>query len=298
MHLLTILLVVAISLVVRRSLKLGQAFPALKRQGLRLTAEDSQRTWSERWHRALFLLLFPSLLLLTTAIAVLYMGCHGAMLGIKAGSWGCALSATMIIFALGCLSKLAYQGNQAIGQLTAYEQKSIGETTARIIDLDLPYSAQIGFWQSELVISRGLLTTLDEEHLEAVLAHEQAHFYYRDTFWFFWLGWIRSFTCWLPNTEALWQELLLLRELRADCKAAEKVDFLLLAESLLSVARNPLESSSILCANFNDYTVGDRLNERIDFLLADTEFSSVNRWHNWSWLCLLFLPLLTILLHY
>ncbi|WP_319420379.1 M56 family metallopeptidase [Pleurocapsa sp. FMAR1] len=255
-------------------------------------------TWAKRWHQALFVLVFPALLLLSTAIAVLYMGCHGAMLGIQVGSWGCAVSASLLIFALGCLGKLAYQGNQAIDQLTNYEQQSIEGNTARIIELDLPYSAQIGFWRSELVVSRGLLATLDQEHLKAVLAHEQAHVYYRDTFWFFWLGWLRSFSCWLPNTETLWQELMLLRELRADRQAAQEVDFLLLAESLLIVAKTPLESSPILCANFNDDIVGDRLNERINSLLEETEPVDSVQWQYWSWLCLLFLPLLTIPLHY
>ncbi|MBE9046515.1 M56 family metallopeptidase [Pleurocapsales cyanobacterium LEGE 10410] len=264
---------------------------------VRYRAVDSGGTWSKRWHQALFLLLFPPLLLLTTNIAVLYMGCHGAMLGIKVGFWGCIISASLILFSFGCLLKLSYQGDRSIRQLDIHRQQAVGEATARIIDTDLPYSAQIGFWQSELVISSGLMSTLDEEHLAAVIAHEQAHLHYRDTFWFFWLGWIRSFTFWLPNTEALWQELLLLRELRADRKAATEVDFLLLAESLVIVAQAPLDSP-IWCANLNHWAIGDRLNERIDALLEETESIPASRWQNWSWLCLLILPWLTILLHY
>ncbi len=254
------------------------------------------KNWSKRWHYSLFLFLFPALLVLTTAIAILYMGCHGAMLGIKAGSLGCIISASLILFSLSCFVKLAYLGNRSIRQLAYYPQQDINGKTARIIPVDLPYSAQIGFWQPELVISTGLLASLDGEHLAAVMAHEQAHLYYRDTFWFFWLGWIRSFTFWLPRTEALWQELLLLRELRADSQAAKKVDFLSIAESLLIVAKAPLDP--LLCASLNDAAVGDRLNERIDALLEEAESFPVNRWQNWSWLCLLVLPLLTIFLHY
>ena len=254
------------------------------------------QSWSERWHQALFLFLFPALLILTTAIAILYMGCHGAMLGMKAGSLGCIISASLILFSWGCLMKLAYRGNSSIRQLAGFQQQNINGTTARIIPADLPYSAQIGFWQPELVVSTGLLDCLDREHLAAVIAHEQAHLYYRDTFWFFWLGWIRSFTFWLPKTEVLWQELLLLRELRADRQAAEKVDFLAIAESLVIVAKAPLEPS--LCASLNHAAIGDRLNERIDALLEETESLPVNGWQNWNWLCLLALPLLTIFLHY
>lgn len=280
MHLLAILIIVTIACLMRH-----QTIPY-------------ETSWSERWHKTLFLFLFPSLLLLTSAIAILYMGCHGAMFGVKAGSLGCAVAASLIFFSWGCLLKLAYEGNRSIDKLAGYQQTWIGSIRARIVDTELPYSAQIGFWNPELVVSRGLLTTLDKEHLTAVLAHEQAHLYYRDTFWFFWLGWIRSFTSWLPNTEMLWQELLLLRELRADCQAATKVDFLLLAESLVTAAKASLESSPTCCANFNNYSIGDRLNERINFLLAETEPIPANKWHNWGWVSLLFLPLLTIPLHY
>ena len=265
---------------------------------IRHQSVSSTATWSQRWYKSLFLLLFPALLILSTASAVLYMGCHGAMLGIQAGSWGCGVSASLISFALGCLIKLTYQSHSSIASLKLYQQQLVGDIKAKVIDTDLPYSAQIGFWQPELVISHGLLKNLDREHLKAVLAHEQAHLHYRDTFWFFWLGWMRTFTFWLPNTEALWQELLLLRELRADGKAAEKVDFLLLADSLLAVAKAPLESSSVWSANFNDYALGDRLNERIDFLLAHESPISTTHWRNWSWVCLLIIPLLTIPLHY
>lgn len=254
--------------------------------------------WSKRWYRTLFLFLFPSLLLLTTAVTILYMGCHGKMLGVQAGSLGCIISACLLLFSLGCLLKLTYQGNLAIRQLDRYREQLVEGAIAKILDTELPYSAQIGFWQSRLVISKGLIATLDREHLVAVIAHEQAHLYYRDTFWFFWLGWVRSCTFWLPQTEALWQELLLLRELRADRKAAERVDFLLLAESLLTLAKAPLESSPIWCANLNHPAIGDRLNERIDSLLESTEPVSSDRWHDWIWVGLLFLPWLTIPLHY
>lgn len=280
MHLFTILIV----LIIAWSMRSGSPL--------------SQGTWSERWRKALFLLLFPALLILSTAIAILYMGCHGAMLGIEAGSFGCAVSATIIIFALGCLCRLAYEGSRSIDRLVSYERRSFDDTSARIIDTQMLYSAQIGFWQSELVVSSGLLATLDWEHLQAVLAHEQAHVYYRDTFWFFWLGWMRSFTAWLPNTQTIWSELLLLRELRADSKAAEEVDFLLLAESLLTVAKNPFLSSDNLCANLNDYKMGDRLNERIESLLDETEPVDSSIWQQWSWIYLVFLPLLIIPLHY
>ncbi|MGF1539192.1 MAG: M56 family metallopeptidase [Pleurocapsa sp.] len=246
----------------------------------------------------LFLFLFPPLLLLTTAVAIICMGFHGKMLGFQASWVGYTIAVSFLVVAGCSLLQLIYQGDRSIRQLKQYPQQKIGSQTARIIEVDFPYSAQIGFWHSQLVISRGLLTTLDREHLEAVLAHELAHAYYRDTFWFFWLGWLRHLTFWLPNTELLWQELLLFRELRADCYAAQTVDFLLLAESLLTVAQAPLQSSPLFSASFNDPQLSDRLTTRIDFLLEETKLIPAIDWENCSWVLLLILPLLTILLHY
>jgi Zn-dependent protease with chaperone function len=254
--------------------------------------------WSDRWNRILLQFLLPPSLLLATSVAILLMGCHGKMLGINSGWWGCILALSFIIMSIGLLFQLAYQGYRSLQQVELYPQKSLLDTTARILDCDFPYSAQIGFWNSQLLISQGLLQTLDREHLEAVLAHEEAHAYYRDTFWFFWLGWLRRLTSWLPNTERLWKELLLLRELRADRYAAEQVDSLLLAEALLIVAKTPLESSMLLTANFSHPLFNDRLTERIEFLLSEPESISTNHWHNYKWLLLSFLPLLTIPLHY
>jgi hypothetical protein len=54
----------------------------------------------------------------------------------------------------------------------------------------------------------------------------------------------------------------------------------------------------VMCVSLNDAQIGDRLNERIDSLLNQTELFPVSRWQNLSWLGLLFLPLLTIFLHY
>lgn len=288
MHLLAILAVLTLACLIR-----DYATRSLTDRSI-----ATAKNWSQRWYKTLFLFLFPSLLLVTTAITILYMGCHGRMLGVRAGSLGCIISASLLLFAVGCLFKLAYQASRAIRQLDRYSEQLVEGATARILDTDLPYSAQVGFWHSQLVVSSGLIATLDREHLRAVIAHEQAHLHYRDTFWFFWLGWVRSFTFWLPQTEALWQELLLLRELRADRKAAERVDFLLLAESLLTLAKAPLEASPIWCANLIHPAIGNRLNERIDSLLESTEPVSSDRWHNWVWVGLLFLPWLTIPLHY
>ena len=149
-----------------------------------------------------------------------------------------------------------------------------------------------------------MLDHLDSDHLAAVLAHEAGHGHYRDTFWFFWLGGLRRLTIWLPNTEALWQELLLLREIRADRWAARSVDTLVLAESLMSVITAPLMAPESVCASFSCAAPRSRLAQRIDALLeADTLTASgisMFKILPWQWAAIAFAltPLLTIPFHY
>jgi Zn-dependent protease with chaperone function len=144
-------------------------------------------------------------------------------------------------------------------------------------------------------VSQGLCQLLDAEHLQAVLLHEQAHSYYRDTFWGFWLGWLRRLTAWLPHTEALWQELLFLRELRADHWAAQQSDPLLLAEALLSVVSMPVAPE--LGTALKPEAVNQRLAQRIEALLQPPEDTPIDRWR-WVNLAWVLLPLLVIPFHH
>ncbi|MBD2039320.1 M56 family metallopeptidase [Microcoleus sp. FACHB-672] len=257
----------------------------------------SAGNWRERWQRAIMLFLFPPLLLIMTAIAVLFMGPSGQMVGLLTDWLSYAIASGFLGLAGVLCVKLATQGWKTLQKTRTYCRRNINGIPARILDTNALFTAQIGFWHPELVVSEGLLQTLDSAHLEAVFAHEQAHYYYRDTFWFFWLGWVRSCTTWLPNTEALWQELLVLRELRADAKAAQQVDSLILAESLLLVVSVLPAPSESFCAALSAVAPRSRLEERIEALLAQPEEqSSINRWF-WMWLLLAFLPLLTVPFH-
>jgi Zn-dependent protease with chaperone function len=271
--------------------------------GIRSIATNSQVSWNCRWQRALFLFVFPPLLLLMTAIAVFWMGHQGMMLGWQATWFGYLLAIAFVIVAVVSLIKLFYQAWKSQQKIAKSPQEIIEGKTAKILATNFPYIAQVGFWQSQLVISQGLLKILDREHLKAVLAHEQAHYHNRDTFWFFWLSWLRSFTSWLPNSEALWQELLLLREIRADRQAIERVDSLLLAESLLIVAKkacqsSPLEISENFSAALNETTPQNRLTERINLILEREEYSAKIQWWNFFWIALSFFPFITMPLHY
>jgi Zn-dependent protease with chaperone function len=272
--------------------------------GLRYTwAGTDAATWIDRWQRTLAIFLLPPLLLFTSAIAIIWMGPHGRMVWVG-NDW---LSYCLAIGFLGCAAfswlDLAHSGWQMLLQVRTYPTTKLSGKSVRILNLPTPYSAQIGFWEPELVITQGLLDTLDTAHLEAVLAHEQAHYRYRDTWCFFWLGWLRQMTTWLPQTEAIWQELLMLRELRADRWASVQTDPLLVAEALLSIVQNTPIFSDNICAAFSQTTPADRLTQRIEALLDRAEpncNANIEPSYNlsaWRWLLVAVLPLLAIPFH-
>ncbi|MFW6358772.1 MAG: M56 family metallopeptidase, partial [Chroococcales cyanobacterium] len=207
---------------------------------LRFVGTPQTGTWNERWQRSLFFFLLPPLLLIMTAFAVLVMGTQGKMLGLEASELSYDIALAFVGLSGFYLIKQSYQGWRSQTKINSYPQQFVNGKLARIVNISFPYCAQIGFWKPQLIITQGLLSLLDIPHLEAVFAHEKAHFDHRDPFCFFWLGWLKSLTFWLPNTETLWQELLLLREMRADQEAAQSVDPLLLAESLILVAKTAL----------------------------------------------------------
>lgn len=250
------------------------------------------------WQNCLFLFSFPPLILIMTALAIICMGYQGKMLGLPASKFSYILALTFISFSLFCLIKLSYEVCLSLKKIRLYPLQIVEGKLARILDISFPYTGQIGFWQPELVISNGLIKMLSSSHLKAVLAHEEAHCNHRDTFWFFWLGCLKNITYWLPNTDKLWQELLLLRELRADQKASEQVDFLLLAESLLFVTQASLDSAPNFNESFSCAFSNQRLTERIDALLTSLPCSESCNIYHWSWLFLILLPWFTIPLHY
>lgn len=263
---------------------------------LRCSGNHLQGSWDIRWRRSLFLFLFPPLLIFMTAIAVLFMGPQGKMGGIHTGWWSYELALILLgFFAILCIV-LACQGCQSVESARKSPLVNIQGRQVRLLNTDAPFAGQIGFWHPELVVSQGLLQTLSPDHVESVLAHEQGHYHYRDTFWFFWLGWVRACTSWLPNTDPLWEELLALRELRADSYAASQVDPLLLAESLLMVVSNSSVSSEICCAALGA-SGNERLEQRIAALLATPEPTPEINCQYWHSFLLAFLPLVSVIFH-
>ena len=260
-------------------------------------------SYQRRWQTTLFFFFFPPLLLLMTVISVVCMGYRGQMLGYHSSLISYFSAIVWLVFAIFCLIKLSYQTWRTHRDFSSYPLKKITAQKARVLAVDFPYSARVGFWKSELIVTQGLLNLLDQEHLQAVLAHEQAHQEYHDTFWFFWLGWLRSMSSWLPNSENLWSELVFLRELRADKYASGKVDYLLLAESLLLVAEKvnqvaEINFSASCCVALNEHSLNSRLLERIDALVDSEKLELPGfNYQVWLLLSLSLAPFLLLPLH-
>lgn len=263
---------------------------------LRYFANIPQGNWHLRWERTLFLFLFPPLLIFMTATAVVCMGTQGKMGGMYTNSSSYLLALIFLVLFNILGIKLTFQGWKSIKSARQCPQINLAGKQVRLLQTGALFAGQMGFWQPELVLSQGLLDTLSPAHLESVLAHEQGHYQYRDTFWFFWLGWMRSCTACLPNTESLWQELLMLRELRADSYAASQVDPLVLAESLLLVVNSQPLASEVCCAALGSSGV-DRLEQRIDALLTPPETTPEAQLQSWHIFLFAFLPLLTVVFH-
>jgi len=280
------------------------------RYGWQNSSEAAQVSWQKRWQKALVCFVLPPLLVVMTAIAVLCMGSEGQMIGLQAGRLSYAIAIIFLIYSVIRSAQLALNGWQSLQKLQDlvidrkvdvkddFQAASLIDEPVRLLDMPMLFAAQIGFWRSHLFVSQGLLDTLDPDHLEAVLLHERAHTHYRDTFWFFWLGCLRQVMPWLPNTQALWEELLLLRELRADRWAAQYTDGLLLAESLLAMVSSNMQPIPTFAAAFGATNTSNRLEERVNFLLAEPEPLPQFSWRSLFWIGFSLLPLTVLPLHY
>jgi Zn-dependent protease with chaperone function len=232
--------------------------------------------WQTRWDSAISAFCLPPLMVLLAAGAVLAMGHHGTMLGWSVSPVGCWISLGVTALASGVFAYALGHAVRTQWRLRQYPVVLLPEVgLARCLPIDLPVAAQVGLWRSALLVSRGWLEQLTPAEQQAMLAHEQAHAEHRDPFWFFWLGVVRRFTGWLPKTASLWEELLLLRELRADQAAATTSDPLLLAELLVKLARqmalasipHTLEAEIAACIGFNEALSLTRLEQRVNALV-------------------------------
>lgn len=264
---------------------------------IRFSWSKASGTWADRWPRALGSFLLPPMLLLMTSMTVIAMGHKGMMLQHPVGWLGCHIALGFLAIAGVSLLRLLGQQWRSRQQIRSLPIATIAGRTGRVLSTSALFAAQVGFWKPELVFSQGLLQSMSPDQIEAVLSHEEAHCYYRDPFCFFWLSWLYQLTFWLPTTDILWQELLLLRELRADHWAAQQVDALTLAETLLLSVRSSFMIPDHDYIPFHHAASITRLEERITALMTQP-YICQGRGTAWLWLIPALLPILILPFHH
>lgn len=289
---------------------------ALLRGGWRLTVIRT-----DRQQEALIRFLVPPLILAVASAALIVMGPVGQMGNHPLGQWEGWLSyglawSLWIGAGFGICNLLIelMQTDRLLQETETIDLSDLLEsrddcpelaslralTPIKRLATTSPFSALVGGWNPSLVISQGLIDCLDRDHLIAVLHHEQAHHYYQDNRWFLGLSWLRRLTQFLPGSQGLWEELLLLRELRADRWAAQFVDPLLLAEALLTIAQAPSLYPEPLTAAFSCAAPRSRLEQRLDALLDEVERPELPEAVSitaWLWGLGALMPLLLIPFH-
>jgi hypothetical protein len=258
-------------------------------------------TWNARWNNALATFCLPPLLLFSASVAVLWMGHHGHMMGMSVSPVGCwlgrlvlALIGGLFLFSLG--RALWFQIR--VRRLPWVSLSDGG--WVRLIEGDFPFAAQVGFWRSQVVVSRGWLDQLTETEKSAILLHERAHAHYRDLVWFFGLGLVRRLTLWLPETNDLWQELLLLREIRADRWAMQDTDPILLAELLIKLTRSQIEEleQQPFTIGFCNHNSVERLEQRVEALVNPAVLpADVAPRGELAWILVTMMPLILVCFH-
>lgn len=268
-------------------------------------------SWQRRWSLSLGCFALPPLLLLSTTLAIVIMGLRGQMWGMPVGDWSYGVSLGFLGLALGRLGLEFRSLRQTQHLMQTYAPLPPLLTdgvplVGRLLPHDQLFAGQVGWWRSQLLLSQGVLDQFSGEPLGAIVAHEQAHGHYRDCFWFFWLNWLGQLTPGLPQTEPLWQELLLLREHRADAWAAQRTNALVLAETLVSFVQHcrqtSIQDSPVGLMALSDRRAFHRLEERVEALVQLQSQVSLVSSGSWgvglAWgLVAIALPLITIPFH-
>jgi Zn-dependent protease with chaperone function len=264
MHLVLLAGVVAIAILIRwGALVERPAFPEI-----------------QRWQGTIAALTLPGILCLSSAMAILIMGHHGRMWGFPVNGLACLLAKAGLVWALLQAALLGIEYWRLGCWLQTLPILAHGNLPRDVFPkntivhyLEVPHivAGQTGLFQSRIVVSQGLLE-LPSDQVQAVLAHEQAHFHYRDNLWALGINWLRGIGAWLPGSDRLWQDWLLLRECRADAHAAQSIDPLILAETLVLAVQSSLSEQNSDQTSFNLACIGlqsasDRLTYRVESLL-------------------------------
>jgi Zn-dependent protease with chaperone function len=108
----------------------------------------------------------------------------------------------------------------------------------RVMDHDLPVAYCLPGLRSRVVVSRAVVTMLEEPELRAVLAHERAHLAQRHDLVVLPFVALSATFPWAPPVQRARAEVLLLIEVLADDRAARKHDRAALARALWKVGES------------------------------------------------------------
>ena len=86
----------------------------------------------------------------------------------------------------------------------------------RLSPSPVPVAFTYGFFRPTIVLSRWMVTALDAQELETVLAHELAHHARRDHLITWWALFLRDAFCYLPSSTLTYQQLRNAQELACD----------------------------------------------------------------------------------
>lgn len=130
-----------------------------------------------------------------------------------------------------------------------------------IVDYDVPVAYCLPGLRSRVVVSRGVLTTLDEPELRAVLSHERAHLVQRHDLVVLPFVALGATFPWLPAVRTAREQVLLLVEVLADDRAARKHDPRALARALGKVGSMQIPAGGL-------GVTGSEVLLRVDRLIA------------------------------
>lgn len=179
------------------------------------------------------------------------------------------------IFLIWKISSQCYQTARMQKHLTLYKDSKLttemnatyrpGENHFMIVSHPVPLAITMGLMHPKIVLSTGLMNLLNEDELEAVIAHEMAHVKSRDPLTIFIMTLCSSTIWYIPILKWLNQQYRIMKELAADEYAIEKQETTVhLGSALLKMlkVRQP-DKMAFTYASFADTSI----NYRIDYML-------------------------------
>lgn len=195
-----------------------------------------------------------------------------------------ALVIYTFIFLIWKISSQCYQTVRMQKQLELYKDHKLtaemnasyspNENYFTIVSYPVPLAITMGLMHPKIVLSTGLMNLLNDDELEAVIAHEMAHVKNRDPLTIFFMTLCSSTFWYIPILKWLNQQYRILKELVADDFAIEKQETTVhISSALLKMLKvKKPDTMAFTYASFADTTI----NYRINFLLNPLKEMRVN----------------------